>query len=122
MIHINGGIVMAYSEQLAERIRCGMPPGMRVEEKKMMGGLTFMVDNKMCVGVIKDELMVRIDPSLQETVLAKTGCREMDMTGRPMRGFFLINDVGLKTAADLEYWLELALDYNKIAKPSKKRA
>lgn len=111
---------MGYSEPLAEKIRATLQ-GKRVEEKKMMGGLTFMVNGKMCVGVLKDELMVRLDPALHETALAKKGCREMDFTGRPMRGFVFVSPKGTASKKDLSHWLGLALDFNKQAKASKKR-
>ncbi len=112
---------MAYSEQLAERVRDALKRTPRVEEKKMMGGLTFMVNGKMCVGVLKDDLMVRIDPMMHEIALRKKGCREMDFTGRPMKGFVFVNPKGTGGKKDLQYWLELALDFNKKAKASKKR-
>jgi TfoX/Sxy family transcriptional regulator of competence genes len=111
---------MAYDEKLAQRIRLALPKA-RVEEKKMMGGLTFMVNGKMCVGILKDDLMVRLDPALHDAALARKGCREMDFTGRPMRGFVFVNSTGTKTKRDLDYWLELGLDFNKKAKLSKKR-
>ena len=112
---------MAYNEKLAERIRerlVGLP---NIEEKKMMGGLTFMVNDKMCVGIIKDELMCRIDPDFHQTAIEKTGCRTMDFTNRPMKGYVLIDDTGMKTKKDFEYWIALALDFNDKAKASKKR-
>lgn len=114
---------MAYDENLAESIRTALANRRRrdVEEKKMMGGLTFMVNGKMCVGILKDDLMVRIDPSIYEAALRKKGCREMDFTGKPMRGFVFVNPTGTKTARDLNYWLDLALDFNKRAKASRKR-
>lgn len=86
-----------------------------------MGGLTFMVNNKMCVGVVKDEMMARIDPEIYEEVLEKNGCREMDFTNRPMKGFVFVSNEGMKTKKDLNYWVTLALEYNKKVKPSKKR-
>jgi TfoX/Sxy family transcriptional regulator of competence genes len=112
---------MAYNEKLADRIRELLSFKRKVEEKKMMGGLTFMVNNKMCVGIAGDDLMARIDPDIYESALKKKGCREMDFTGRPMRGFVFIDPEGIKTQKDLSYWLELALEYNKNAKPSGKR-
>lgn len=110
---------MAYDEILANRVREILSPLRKVEEKKMMGGLTFMVNDKMCVGILKDNLMVRIDPDIYEKVLERTGCREMDFTGRPMRGFVFVDPEGTKTKKDLNYWLGLALEYNKKARPSK---
>ncbi len=112
---------MAYSEKLANRVRTILADHPWVEEKKMMGGLTFMVNNKMCVGILKDDLMARIDPAAYETALEKSGCREMDFTGRPMKGFVFISPNGTKIQKDLNYWIGLALEYNKIAKASRKR-
>ena len=111
---------MAYDEKLAKRIRERLVKLPKVEEKKMMGGLTFMVNEKMCVGVIKDEMMCRIDPELHETLIEKTGCRTMDFTKRPMRGYVLIDDSGMKSNKDFEYWIGLSLEFNKKAKSSKK--
>ena len=112
---------MAYSEELAIRVRAILVDHPRVEEKKMMGGLTFMVNNKMCVGILQDDLMARINPADYETALEKTGCREMNFTGRPMKGFVFIDPDGTKSKNDLNYWIGLALEYNKIAKASRKR-
>ena len=64
-----------------------------VEEKKMMGGLTFMVDEKMCVGIVKDDLMARIAPEEYEFALKKPGSRPMDFTGRPMPGFIFVSGI-----------------------------
>jgi len=114
--------MMAYNEKLAERIRERLAHLPAIEEKEMMGGLTFMVNGKMCVGIIKDEMMCRIDPALQEAALAKRGCREMDFTKRPMKGYVMVDDTGMSTQKDFDYWMGLALDFNKIAKASKKRS
>ncbi len=119
---------MAYDLKLADRIREAIYelspqilPGCIVEEKKMMGGLTFMVNDKMCVGVFKDDMMVRIDPEIYEASLERKGCREMDFAKRPMIGFVYVSDEGMKTKKDLSYWIMLALEYNKKVKPSIKR-
>jgi len=111
---------MAYDEKLADRIRQRLAKVPRVEEKPMMGGLTFMVNGKMCVGIIKDELMCRIDRDLHEASVEKTGCRTMDFTNRPMIGYVLIDDSGMKSQKDFDYWINLSLDFNKRAKASKK--
>jgi len=68
---------MAYSEKLANRVRTILDDHPKVEEKKVMGGLFFMVNNKMCVGILQDDLMARIDPADYESALEKRGCREM---------------------------------------------
>ena len=92
---------MAYNEKLAKRIRESLTGIPKIEEKKMMGGLTFMVNNKMCVGISGDDLMARIDPDVYDSALKRKGCREMDFTGRPMRGFVFVNTDGVKTKKDL---------------------
>jgi len=112
---------MAYNQILANRIREQLQDLESIEEKEMMGGLCFMLNDKMCVGIIKDEMMCRLDPVLYEEALEKTGCHEMNFTGRPMKGWVLIDDSGMKTVADLNYWIGLAIDYNKHAKSSKKK-
>lgn|SRR5574337_1955421 len=112
---------MPYSEKLANRIRERLADLPNVEEKEMMGGLTFMYNGKMCVGIIKDELMCRIDPQLHDEAIQKKGCKTMVFTKRPMSGFIMVDDSGMKTKKEFDYWIDLALDYNKRAKASKKR-
>ena len=112
---------MAYNEKLADRIRKALQHLKKVEEKEMMGGLTFMVNGKMCVGIIKDEMMCRIDPALHEMSVEKRGCRTMDFTGRPMKGYVMVDESGMKTKRDIDYWINLSLDFNKKAKASKKK-
>lgn len=112
---------MAYNEKLADRVRETLSSIKKVEEKKMMGGLTFMVNGKMCVGIFQDELMARIDPEVYEVALSKKGCRAMDFTGRPMIGFVFVSHEGTKSKKDLDQWINLALDYNKKAKASPKK-
>lgn len=85
-----------------------------------MGGLTFMLNGKMCVGILKDELMVRLNPDLYRLALEKKGCHEMNFTGKPMKGFVFVNPEGTGTKKDLEYWLGLAVAFNKIARASRK--
>ena len=111
---------MAYSTLLADRVRERLAELNNLEEKEMMGGLVFMYNGKMCVGIIKDELMCRIDPAIHEEVVEKTGCRTMDFTKRPMRGYIFIDESGMKSIKELDYWIGLALDFNKKAKASKK--
>jgi len=113
---------MAYNDKLADRVRKALSRQKRVEEKKMMGGLTFMVSGKMCVGVLKDELMARVGPDTYEIALRRKGCREMNFTGKPMKGFVFVSPKGTSNKRDLDYWIDLALDFNKKAKASKKRA
>ncbi len=113
---------MAYSELLADRIRQVLDTKhVTYEEKKMMGGLCFMVDDKMCVGVVKEEMMARIDPKMYEESLKKPGCKEMNFTGRAMKGFVFVEGEGIDMDEDLEYWVQLCLDFNPFAKSSKKK-
>src|SRR5436309_11774801 len=105
---------MAYNETLANRTREIISlTHKNIEEKRMFGGLCFMVNDKMCVGV-RNELMVRLDPVLGEKVLGKPGVRPMNFTGRVMKGFVFVDASALDTDDALEYWTSLALDYNKI--------
>jgi TfoX/Sxy family transcriptional regulator of competence genes len=113
---------MAYNEQLADRSREIISlTESNVEEKAMFGGLCFMVNDKMTLGVEKERLMVRIDPAVYEEALEKEGCRPMDFTGRVMKGYVFVDAAAVTTKKKLEYWINLALAYNKIAKPSKKK-
>ena len=113
---------MAYDENLADRIRrVYREKKVFFEEKKMMGGLCFMVNNKMCTGILKDDLMARIDPEVETEALKKKGCRKMDFTGRPMKGFVFVNPEGTDSEKNLEYWVQLCLDFNPKAKSSKKK-
>jgi hypothetical protein len=110
---------MAYDELLEQRIlRFFDGKQIKHDAKKMMGGLCFMVNGKMCVGVEKGRLMARIGPDACEKALKRKGCRPMDFTGRPMRGFVFVEPEGLKSEKQLGYWLELALAYNPMAKKS----
>jgi TfoX/Sxy family transcriptional regulator of competence genes len=114
---------MPYDEHLADRIRrVFRDQGISYEDKKMMGGICFLVHDKMCLGVVKDKLMARIDPASMDAALQRTGCREMDFTGRPMKGFVFVEPEGTDMDRDLESWVELALKYNPMAKSSKKRS
>jgi TfoX/Sxy family transcriptional regulator of competence genes len=112
---------MGYSEVLAERVSQALGKTPKVEAKKMMGGLTFMVNGKMCVGIVGDELMARIDPEQQAAALKKKGCRVMDFTGRPMKGYVFVDTAGTKSEKDLSGWIAMALEFNKRAKASKKK-
>lgn len=85
-----------------------------------MGGLTFMVNGKMCVGIIKDDLMCRVDKTMHESLVEKPGARTMDFTHRPMIGYILIDETGIKSKKDFEYWIGLSLAFNKVAKAAKK--
>lgn len=113
---------MAYNEKLADRTREIISLTHKdIEEKKMFGGLCFMVDEKMCIGVEEERLMVRLDPAKYDEVINKEGCRPMDFTGKVMKGYVFVDANTLGTRKELEYWIGLALEYNKVAKKSKKK-
>ena len=110
---------MAYSPKLADRIRRALAGIRNVEEKKMFRGIAFMVNDKMCVTVGDNEMMCRIDPELHESAIKRKGCRTMIMKGKEYKGWVLISEEGMKTKKDFDYWINLALDFNKRAKSSK---
>lgn len=113
---------MAYNEKLADRVREIIAATHdRVEEKKMFGGLCFMVNDKMCLGVEQERIMVRLDPEVYEAALEKDGCTPMDFTGKVMKGYVFVDAAVLNTNKRLDYWVQLALDFNKRAKVSKKK-
>ena len=111
---------MAFDETLANRVRELISEReKKIEEKRMFGGLCFMVNNKMCVGVETNRMMVRFDPELTEEVMEKEGASPMDFTSKVMKGYAFVDLSALNTKKKLEYWINIALDYNKIAKASR---
>lgn len=107
---------MAYNENLAKRIRQKLTHLPSVEEKKMFGGIAFMVDGKMCVTAGAGRMMCRIDPKIHEEIVGKTDCSTVFMKGREYRGYVYVSEESLKTEADVEFWVNLALDFNKTIK------
>lgn len=99
---------MAYDEALADRVRALLAGRTDVGERKMFGGLTFLVGGNMCCGVNGDELIVRLDPEREDEALARPHARPMDFTGRPMRGFVTVRPEGLD-GGRLEQWVEDAV-------------
>ncbi len=113
---------MGYDKQLADRVREIIArTHTNVEEKKMFGGICFMVDGKMCVGVESERMMVRFEPALNDEVMEKDCVGPMDFTTRVMKNFAFVNSRVLESNKELEYWIALALEFNKTAKPSKKK-
>lgn len=113
---------MAYNEPLADKLRQALSERkVHFEEKKMMGGLCIMVNNKMCIGVIKEDLMARIGPHVEAQFLAKPGAREMDFTKRPMKGYTFVDSEGWDNDVQLSEWVDQCLIFNKEAKSSKKK-
>ena len=111
---------MPYDEELANRVRKALS-GHEVEEKNMFGGLCFMVNGKMCITVGKDRIMSRIDPALHETALSRNGVKTVVMRGREYKGYVYVPEESIKSQSDFDYWINLALSYNTIAKSTKGR-
>ena len=113
---------MEYDVKLADRLRefFSEIPSLDVEEKKMFNVLNFMVNGKTCVCVSGENLMCRFDPRMQEEISEKTGYQTMLMKGKEYKGYCYINPDGIKTKKDFEFFVNLCLEYNKIAKSSKK--
>ena len=97
---------MAYDEGVAQRVREALADESHVVEKKMFGGIAFMLRGNMCCGVVGEELMVRIGRDSYEAALHEPHVREMDFTGRPLRGFIYVAPEGLVSEGDLRAWVE----------------
>ncbi len=102
---------MAYDEALASRVRETLGENPEINERKMFGGIAFMLSGNMAVGVSKDDLMVRIDPDDQDEALAQSGVRVFDMTGRPMKGWILVAPEATEDDDALLRWVEAGLDF-----------
>ncbi|AHF15365.1 TfoX/Sxy family protein [Niabella soli] len=103
---------MAYDETLAKRVRAALAPVKAVEEKKMFGGLAFMVRGKMCINISDDRLMCRFDPALEKQIAAKTGYQPMIMRGRVLKGYCLVDAGGYQKQKGFDFWIKLVLDFN----------
>jgi TfoX/Sxy family transcriptional regulator of competence genes len=112
---------LAYDERLAERVRDYFTRRKNVEEKRMFGGLCFMLNGHMCCGIETDRLMVRVMPDRYDRLLKKPHAHEMDFTGKPLKGFLFISEAGYRTASGLAMWLDEAIDCAKSKLPKKKK-
>ncbi len=108
---------MAYDEGLAERMRDLLQDQPDVEEKKMFGGLCFMVSRHMCCGIIDDKLMARVGPDNYEESLTKKHVSEMNFTGKPMKGMIYVEAEGTTEDEDLSRWLDVCLEFVKTLPP-----
>ena len=99
---------MAYDEGLAERIRSALQDEIAFTEKKMFGGIAFLLDGKMFVGIVKNDLMVRVGPDRYAASLKRAHVRPMDFTGRPMEGYVYVAPRGVSEDDELERWVRLA--------------
>jgi TfoX/Sxy family transcriptional regulator of competence genes len=112
---------MAYNEQLHVRLQQAIAGYAGVEEKYMFGGVCFMLNGKMCVGIVQDELMCRIGAQASQQALEQPGCREMVFTGKPMKDYVYVSGEAIKTQQQFDYWVGLCVAFNKTAKAAKKK-
>ncbi|MBI3521726.1 MAG: TfoX/Sxy family protein [Chloroflexi bacterium] len=108
---------MAYDEALADRIREALAHERGVDEIRMMGGLCFMIGGHMALGIVGEELMIRVGPDRYQRVLARVHAREMDFTGRPVKGFVFVEPAGLRTRRSLASWVAPAIAFAKTLPP-----
>ena len=102
---------MAFDEQLAERIRGSLGRRKGLAEKRMFGGIAFLLNGNMCVGIHKSALIVRLAPEETDAALKQPHTRRFDLTGRPMKGWILVEPEGLKTDTKLGKWIQVASKY-----------
>ncbi|CEN33204.1 MULTISPECIES: TfoX/Sxy family protein [Capnocytophaga] len=109
---------MAYSETLANRVRefLAKIPEIKIQEKKMFGGLAFLVNEKMCINVSDDRLMCRFDPQYTEGLAERQGYLPCIMKNKDLKGYCYVEEIGYKSAKDFAFWLNLCLDFNKKIK------
>jgi TfoX/Sxy family transcriptional regulator of competence genes len=112
---------MSYDEQLASRVRKALAGGRDVVEKKMFGGVCFMVDGAMCCGVLKNELIVRVGAAHHAEALAQPHTRPFDFTGRPAKGMVYVSAAGTGSDSALADWIQRALTVHRQALPEKPR-
>jgi TfoX/Sxy family transcriptional regulator of competence genes len=102
---------MAFDEKLATRIEKVLAKVPHVVQKKMFGGVAFMVRQHMCVGVVDDMLMARVGPDQYAGCLKEKYAKEMTFTGKPMKGMLYIESRGIATEDQLRYWIDKCLDF-----------
>jgi TfoX/Sxy family transcriptional regulator of competence genes len=112
---------MAYDERTAERVRQALSGRRDVVEKRMVGGLSFLVNGSMCCGVTNTALMIRVGPEAREWALSQPHVRPMEFAGRPLAGFVCVDPAGLRTGRVLAMWVQRGIDFAS-ALPAKKSA
>lgn len=110
---------MAYDNHLADRVReyLAEVQGIEVEEKRMFGGLAFLVNGKMCINIGEDQLMCRFDPEMTAELSERPGFLPMIMKGRELKGYCYVDAIGFRSNKDFAFWMNLCLDFNEEAKP-----
>ena len=102
---------MAYDETLAARLRAALARKKNIEEKKMFGGVGFLLNGNMLVGVWKDSLIVRLGPDSYDDAFLEPHVREFDITGRPMKGWVLVEPGGVEDDGQLQDWIRRAIKF-----------
>lgn len=110
---------MAYDEGLAERLREVLQSQQDITEKKMFGGLAFMSGGYMFVGILGDILMARVGPEYYEMALSRPHARQMDFTGRPMKGYVFVDPPGFEQDQDLSDWIQRCVRFVQTLPPKK---
>ena len=110
---------MAYDEGLAQRVREHFGDRANVEERKMFGGLCFMVSNHMCCGIVGDTLMARVGPENYDACLGKEHASEMDFTGKAMKGMIYVSPAGIEADLELAHWVEICNSFVRSLPPKK---
>jgi TfoX/Sxy family transcriptional regulator of competence genes len=108
---------MAFDEALADRARDVLAPRADLSERRMFGGIAFMVGGNMAVGVVGDDLMVRLDPADAERALAEPHARPMDFTGKPMKGMVFVDAAGTASDEELASWVDAGADFASSLPP-----
>ncbi len=113
---------MAYDIILANRVREYLSElnKFSIIEKKIFGGLAFMVNNKMCINIGDNQLMCRFDPELTQELSKRKGFKPMIMNNKEYKGYCYVDPIGYDSKTDFEFWINLCLSYNAKAKSSKK--
>jgi TfoX/Sxy family transcriptional regulator of competence genes len=102
---------MSFDQGLAQRVRGHLDGAGGLTEKQMFGGLSFLIDGNLCVGVIGEELIVRVGPAATEAALGRPGSRLFDFSGRPMKGWITVDPSGLEADDALAGWVDEALGF-----------
>lgn len=113
---------MKFNINLSDRVReiLAEKPNIEVEEKEMFGGLFFLVNGKICISVVKDWLMCRFDPKILDEISDKEGFIPLIMKGKQLKGYCYVEEIGYQKRKDLGFWIDICLDFNKLAKSLKK--
>ena len=112
---------MVYDEALAQRVRTALLTMPRVDERKMFGGITFMVSNQMCCGVLKDELIVKVGTEGFDQLVAQPHVRAFDFTGRPIVGMVYVAPAGVASDEALQMWIDRGVEFVQTHPKSDRR-